>query len=146
MLREVYPERTAEILLPRLRDQNDRRRAQHDKEITRLGCARQSTTNPPWVSRKMVSPPHLPTRILSIFCRWLSFQYRVISRRGAGRPWSPRAPEVWLAARAHGESRASVGRGAARRPNRGGSRADRPLGFRAHSPAPRRVRCSSPVP
>jgi hypothetical protein len=28
--RGVYPERTAEILLPRLRDQNDRRRARND--------------------------------------------------------------------------------------------------------------------
>ena len=32
MLRGVYPEPTAEILLPRLRDQNDRRRAQDDSE------------------------------------------------------------------------------------------------------------------
>ena len=31
MLRGVYLERTAGILLPRLRDQNDKRRAQHDR-------------------------------------------------------------------------------------------------------------------
>jgi hypothetical protein len=33
ILREVYPEGTAEILLPRLRDQNDKRRAQDDSRL-----------------------------------------------------------------------------------------------------------------